>query len=85
MSGTVAKRLPGTENKRLATGEIELQATEIRILNEAKSPEKRLVAHALPRELRPTTHRVFVIRASNAPEGASFKRLCAMLRAIVRE
>jgi aspartyl-tRNA synthetase len=38
VAGTVAKRLPGTENKRLATGEIELQATEVRILNEAKTP-----------------------------------------------
>jgi aspartyl-tRNA synthetase len=38
VGGTVAKRLPGTENKRLATGEIELQATDVRILNEAKTP-----------------------------------------------
>ena len=38
VSGTVAMRLPGTENKRLATGEIELQATEIAILNESKTP-----------------------------------------------
>jgi len=38
VAGTVAKRLPGTENKRLATGEIELQATEVRILNEARTP-----------------------------------------------
>ncbi|HET7180865.1 MAG TPA: aspartate--tRNA ligase, partial [Candidatus Limnocylindrales bacterium] len=38
VEGTVAKRLAGTENKRLATGEIELQATSVRILNEAKTP-----------------------------------------------
>ncbi|HEX2626549.1 MAG TPA: aspartate--tRNA ligase, partial [Candidatus Limnocylindrales bacterium] len=38
VEGTVAKRVAGTENKRLATGEIELQATSIRILNEAKTP-----------------------------------------------
>jgi aspartyl-tRNA synthetase len=36
--GAVAKRLPGTENARLPTGEIELQATELTILNEAKTP-----------------------------------------------
>jgi aspartyl-tRNA synthetase len=36
--GTVAKRLPGTENPKLATGEIELQTTEVEILNEAKTP-----------------------------------------------
>ena len=36
--GKVAKRLPGTENKRLSTGEIELQVTEVTILNESKTP-----------------------------------------------
>ena len=35
--GTVAKRLPGTENPRLPTGEIELQTTEFEILSEAKT------------------------------------------------
>ena len=38
VEGTVAKRLPGTENSRLPTGEIELQATAVTILNEAKTP-----------------------------------------------
>ncbi len=38
IAGNVAKRLPGTENKRLPTGEIELQATEVEILNESKTP-----------------------------------------------
>ncbi len=37
-SGTVAPRLPGTENARLPTGQIELRATEIAILNESKTP-----------------------------------------------
>jgi aspartyl-tRNA synthetase len=37
-TGTVAARLAGTENQRLPTGAIELQATEIRILSEAKTP-----------------------------------------------
>jgi aspartyl-tRNA synthetase len=36
--GMVARRLEGTENKRLATGEIELQATDLTILNESKTP-----------------------------------------------
>lgn len=38
VAGTVVTRQAGTENKRLATGEIELQATDVRILNEAKTP-----------------------------------------------
>jgi aspartyl-tRNA synthetase len=38
VTGEVAKRLPGTENSKLPTGEIELQATSLQILNEAKTP-----------------------------------------------
>jgi len=38
VSGTVARRLPGTENARLETGDVELQASEVTILNEAKTP-----------------------------------------------
>jgi len=38
VAGSVAKRIEGTGNKRLPTGEIELQATELTILNEAKTP-----------------------------------------------
>jgi aspartyl-tRNA synthetase len=37
-AGQVAARLPGTENPRLPTGEIELRATAIEILSEAKTP-----------------------------------------------
>ncbi len=36
--GKVAARLPGTENTKLPTGAIELQATDIEILSEAKTP-----------------------------------------------
>ena len=36
--GSVAKRLPGTENSKLETGEIEVQATGVEILNESKTP-----------------------------------------------
>ena len=36
--GTVALRLPGTENAKLPTGAIEVQATEVEILSEAKTP-----------------------------------------------
>ena len=38
VEGTVARRLPGTENSRLPTGAIELQTTRVTILNEAKTP-----------------------------------------------
>ncbi len=36
--GTVARRPEGTENPDLATGEIEVRATEVRVLNRARTP-----------------------------------------------
>jgi aspartyl-tRNA synthetase len=38
VAGEVTPRLPGTENARLATGEIELRGSDFRILSEAKTP-----------------------------------------------
>ena len=38
VSGTVARRLAGTENPKLATGDIELRASAVEILSEAKTP-----------------------------------------------
>ena len=38
VEGEVARRLPGTENAKLGTGEIELRAARVTILNESKTP-----------------------------------------------
>jgi aspartyl-tRNA synthetase len=38
VEGIVANRQPGTENPKLATGAVEVQAREVTILNEAKTP-----------------------------------------------
>ena len=38
VAGSVERRLEGTENAKLPTGEVELQATELTILSEAKTP-----------------------------------------------
>ena len=38
VSGTVTRRMAGKDNAELATGEIELQATEVEILAEARTP-----------------------------------------------
>jgi aspartyl-tRNA synthetase len=38
VAGVAAPRLPGTENPKLPTGDIELQATDVEILSEAKTP-----------------------------------------------
>ncbi len=36
--GTIARRLPGTENGKLATGDVELRATDISVLSSARTP-----------------------------------------------
>ena len=38
VTGTVAARLPGSENPRMATGAIELRASQVDLLAEAKTP-----------------------------------------------
>jgi len=38
VSGTIAARLPGTENPKLATGQVELRASAIQVLSVAKAP-----------------------------------------------
>jgi aspartyl-tRNA synthetase len=38
VTGQVTRRLPGTENSKLPTGDVELRATGVRILNESKTP-----------------------------------------------
>jgi aspartyl-tRNA synthetase len=38
VTGRITRRLPGTENPKLATGEIELRAVSAEILNSAKTP-----------------------------------------------
>jgi aspartyl-tRNA synthetase len=36
--GEIARRKPGTENAKLATGEVELRAAEVRVLSSARTP-----------------------------------------------
>src|SRR3954452_4390999 len=38
VQGTVARRLAGTENPKLPTGDIELRGSRVEILNQAKTP-----------------------------------------------
>src|SRR5438445_6693649 len=61
VSGTVAARLPGTENPNLATGEIEIIPSELRILNRAEPLPFPLDAEPQNEDLR-MTHRYLDLR-----------------------
>jgi aspartyl-tRNA synthetase len=61
VSGTVAARLPGTENSNLATGDIEIIPSELRILNRAHPLPFPLDAEPQNEDLR-MTHRYLDLR-----------------------
>src|SRR5918996_1093067 len=61
VSGTVAARLPGTENPNLATGDIEIVPSELRILNRAEPLPFPLDAEPQNEDLR-MTHRYLDLR-----------------------
>ena len=61
VSGTVAARLPGTENSNLATGDIEIIPSELRILNRADPLPFPLDAEPQNEDLR-MTHRYLDLR-----------------------
>ncbi len=59
--GRVAKRLTGTENSRLATGDIELVADALTVLNKAETPPFPLDAEVANEDLR-LAHRYLDLR-----------------------
>jgi aspartyl-tRNA synthetase len=61
VSGRVAARLPGTENPNLATGDIEIIPSGLRILNRADTPPFPIDAEPQNEDLR-MTHRYFDLR-----------------------
>jgi aspartyl-tRNA synthetase len=61
VSGTVAARLPGTENPNLATGDIEIIPSELRILNRSEPLPFPLDAEPQNEDLR-MTHRYLDLR-----------------------
>ena len=61
VSGTIARRLAGTENAKLSTGEVELVADEVKILNKAEVLPFPLDAQVANEDLR-LTHRYLDLR-----------------------
>ncbi len=61
LTGTVAARLPGSENARLATGEIEVVATSLTVLNKADVPPFPIDTDAGNEDLR-LSHRYLDLR-----------------------
>src|SRR5207248_9549698 len=61
VSGKVAARLPGTENPKLATGDIEVVPTELKILNRAESLPFQLDTEIHNEDLR-LTYRYYDLR-----------------------
>src|SRR5438034_9663161 len=61
VSGRVAARIPGTENPKLATGDVELVPSELKILNRADTLPFPIDAEPQNEDLR-MTHRYFDLR-----------------------
>ena len=64
VTGLVAARLPGTENSRLETGEIEIIATELNVLNKADVPPFPLDSKVANEDLR-LTYRYLDLRRAD--------------------
>jgi aspartyl-tRNA synthetase len=85
VKGTVARRLPGKENPRLKTGEIEVRAAELALYNATPTPPFEMHGPEPNEELRltyrfldlrrPEMQRIFVIR----------HELCQLMRRVMSE
>jgi aspartyl-tRNA synthetase len=76
VSGQVAARLPGTENPKLATGEIEIIPNELRILNRADPLPFPLDAEPQNEDLR-MTHRYLDLRRPRLARNLRFRHRAA--------
>jgi aspartyl-tRNA synthetase len=77
VSGRVAARLPGTENPNLATGDIEVIPSELKILNRADTLPFPIDAEPQNEDLR-MTHRYFDLRRPRLARNLRFRHAAAM-------
>src|SRR6201987_2699669 len=76
VSGRVAARLPGTENPNLATGEIEIIPSELRILNRADTLPFPIDAEPQNEDLR-MTHRYLDLRRPRLARNLRLRHVAA--------
>src|SRR5213076_505220 len=76
VSGTVAARLPGTENPNLATGDIEIIPSELRILNRADPLPFPIDAEPQNEDLR-LTHRYLDLRRPRLARNLRIRHMAA--------
>jgi aspartyl-tRNA synthetase len=76
VSGRVAARLPGTENPNLATGDIEIIPSELRILNRADTLPFPIDAEPQNEDLR-MTYRYFDLRRPRLARNLRLRHLAA--------
>jgi aspartyl-tRNA synthetase len=84
VKGTVTARLPGKENKDLATGEVEIKATELTILNRCPTPPFEITEFApedLANEDLRMTYRYLDLRRGSIQRTLMLRhRLCKVIR-----
>src|SRR5437899_859457 len=76
VSGHVAARLPGTENPNLATGEIEIIPSELKILNRADDLPFPIDAEPHNEDLR-MTHRYYDLRRARFARNLRLRHIAA--------
>jgi aspartyl-tRNA synthetase len=76
--GTVKQRLPDTLNKNIATGEVELIAEELRILNESKQPPFLPSETVLPNEEMRLKYRYIDLRRDAMQQNIELRHKVAM-------
>jgi aspartyl-tRNA synthetase len=79
VTGKLVLRDEGNKNPKLATGEIELMATELRVLNKCKAPPFHPTVADLPGEELRLTHRYLDLRRPRLQELMIFRHRLAKL------
>src|SRR5579859_653369 len=78
VTGTVKKRSVDTVNKNIPTGEVEVEVTELRLLNDAKTPPFSIADDEAPNEEARLTYRFLDLRRSNMQRNIEMRHKVAL-------